>query len=140
VVSDCGAVMDIFNGHHFSKSMEEGVSVALKTGTDLICGNPRTRVKTERDALLQAVQQGLITQSDLDRALRRLFAARFRLGMFDPPSSDPYSNIAAEENDSESHRQLALKTARESLVLLKNRDNFLPLRKRYRTIAVIGPD
>jgi len=61
VVSDCGAVTDISNGHHFVKSMEEGVSVALKTGTDLICGNPRTRVKTERDALLQAVQQGLIT-------------------------------------------------------------------------------
>ncbi|HWY69031.1 MAG TPA: glycoside hydrolase family 3 C-terminal domain-containing protein [Terriglobales bacterium] len=140
VVSDCAAVTDIFNGHHFTKSMEEGVSVALKTGTDLICGNPRTRVKTERDAILQAVQQGLLTQADLDRALRRLFTARFRLGMFDPSSSDPYSKIAPEENDSEPHHQLALQTARESLVLLKNQNNFLPLTKQYQTIAVIGPD
>ena len=140
VVSDCGAVTDIFNGHHFTKSMEEGVSVALKTGTDLICGNPRTRVKTERDALLQAVQQGLLTQADLDRALRRLFTARFRLGMFDPRTLDPYSKIAFEENDSEAHRQLALKTAQESLVLLKNQNNFLPLTKQFSTIAVIGPD
>lgn len=140
VVSDCGAVTDIFNGHHFSKSMEEGVSVALKTGTDLICGNPRSRVKTERDAILQAVQQGLMTQADLDRALRRLFSARFRLGMFDPPSLVPYSNIAFEDNDSEAHRQLAVQAARESLVLLKNQNHFLPLGKRYSTIAVIGPD
>jgi len=140
VVSDCGAVTDVFNGHHFTKSMEEGVSVALKTGTDLICGNPRTRVKTERDALLQAVQQGLLTQADLDRALRRLFTARFRLGMFDPRALDPYAKIPLEENDSEAHRQLALKTARESLVLLKNQNNFLPLAKQYSTIAVIGPD
>ena len=140
VVSDCAAVTDIFNGHHFTKSMEKGVSVALKTGTDLICGNPRTRVKTERDAILQAVQQGLLTQADLDRALRRLFTARFRLGMFDPLNSDPYSKIGFEENDSEPHRQLALQTARESLVLLKNQSNFLPLTKPYSTMAVIGPD
>ncbi|HJW99278.1 MAG TPA: glycoside hydrolase family 3 N-terminal domain-containing protein, partial [Terriglobales bacterium] len=78
VVSDCAAVTDIFTGHHFTKSMEEGVSAALKTGTDLICGDPRTRVKTEREAILRAVQQGLLTQADLDRPLRRLFSARFR--------------------------------------------------------------
>jgi len=140
VVSDCAAVTDIFTGHHFTKSMEEGVSAALKTGTDLICGDPRTRVKTERDAILQAVQQGLLTQADLDRPLRRLFSARFRLGMFDPPTLVPYSKIAFEENDSERHRLLALQTARESLVLLKNHNNLLPLKRQYSTIAVIGPD
>jgi beta-glucosidase len=82
----------------------------------------------------------LLTQADLDRALRRLFTARFRLGMFDPPSLVPYSKIAFEENDSDAHRQLALQTARESLVLLKNQNHLLPLTKPYSTIAVIGPD
>lgn len=140
VVSDCGAITDIFNGHHFTKSMEEGVSAALKTGTDLICGSPRTHVKTERDAILQSIHQGLLATADVDRALQRLFTARFRLGMFDPPSIVPYSNVVPEENDRESHRQLALSTARESLVLLKNENDFLPLKQAYPTIAVIGPD
>ena len=140
VVSDCGAVTDIFNGHHFTKSMEEGVSSALKAGTDLFCGDSRTRVKTERDAVLKAVHDGLLQEADVDRALHRLFTARFRLGMFDPPNAVPYSKIDATENDSEGHRQLALKTARESLVLLKNKDGFLPLKQTYSSIAVIGPD
>ena len=140
VVSDCGAVTDIFDGHHYAKSMEEGVSDAIKAGTDLICGNPRTRVKTERDAALKAVQQGLLSEKDIDRAMRRLFTARMRLGMFDPPGAVPYSRIGPEENDSEEHRQLSLRTARESLVLLKNKDNFLPLKQTYANIAVIGPD
>ena len=82
----------------------------------------------------------MLTPADIDRALRRLFTARMRLGMFDPPSLVPYSKISPEENDTEAHRQLALKTARESLVLLKNQNNFLPLTKKYSTIAVIGPD
>jgi beta-glucosidase len=140
VVSDCGAVTDIFNGHHFTKSMEEGVSAALKAGTDVICGDSRTRVKTERDAILKAVQGGILQEADINRALHRLFTARFRLGMFDPPNEAPYSKISPAENDSEAHRQLALKTARESLVLLKNKDGFLPLRQTYSSIAVIGPD
>lgn len=140
VVSDCGAVTDIFDGHHFAKSLEEGVAVALQSGTDLICGNPRTRVQREREALLKAVQQKLLPEADLDRALRRLFTARFRLGMFDPPSMVPYSQIHPTEIDSEAHRKLALRTARESIVLLKNKDNFLPLKHPPATIAVIGPN
>ncbi|HWC19945.1 MAG TPA: glycoside hydrolase family 3 N-terminal domain-containing protein, partial [Terriglobales bacterium] len=140
VVSDCAAVTDVFTGHHFTKTMEEGVSAALKAGTDLICGNPRTRVETEREAALKAVQQGILSEADIDRAMKRLFSARFRLGMFDPPNMVPFSRIGADQNDSEAHRQLALRTARESVVLLKNKDNLLPLRKTYATIAVIGPD
>jgi beta-glucosidase len=140
VVSDCAAVTDIFQGHHFTKSMEEGVAAALKAGTDLICGSPQTRVSTEREAALKAVQQGLLTQEDLDRAMRRLLTARFRLGMFDPPEMMPYSKISASENDGEDHLQLALRTARESIVLLKNKNNFLPLKQTYPTIAVIGPN
>jgi beta-glucosidase len=140
VVSDCAAVTDVFDGHHFAKSLEEGVTVALKTGTDLICGNPRTRVQREREALLAAVKQGILPESDLDNALRRLFRARFRLGMFDPASMVPYSKITAAENDTEAHRKLALQTARESIVLLKNANSLLPLKQAPATIAVIGPD
>jgi len=136
VVSDCGAVTDIFQGHHFTKSMEEGVSAALKTGTDLTCGlRPQ-----ERTAILKAVQQSLLAEADIDRALHRLFIARFRLGMFDPPATVPYSQIRSEENDTNAHRELALKVARESIVLLKNKDNLLPLKQKYGTIAVIGPN
>jgi beta-glucosidase len=140
VVSDCGAVMDIFSGHHYAKSMDEGVSDALKAGTDLICGSPQDRVRVERDAALKAVQQGLLPQADLDRAMRRLFTTRFRLGMFDPPDMVPYSKITPTENDTEAHRQLALRTAREAIVLLKNKDGLLPLKRAYPTIAVIGPN
>ena len=140
VVSDCGAVTDIPNGHQFTKSLEEGVSVAFKSGMDLVCGAPRTRVKAERDALLNAVRQGLLQESVIDQSLRRLFSARIRLGMFDPASMVPYSRITPAENDTEAHRQLALTTARESIVLLKNENNFLPLKKSPASIAVIGPD
>src|SRR5579859_922812 len=140
VVSDCGAVTDIFEGHHFTKTLTEGVSKAIESGMDLICGSPRTRVQAERDALLAAVKQGLLPEADLNRVLRRLFTARFRLGMFDPPSMVPYSKIAASENDSEAHRLLALQAAREEIVLLKNKDNFLPVKWVPTKIAVIGPD
>ena len=140
VVSDCAAVTDVFDGHHFAKSLGEGVTVALQTGTDLICGNPRTRVQREREALLAAVKQGILRESDLDNALRRLFRARFRLGMFDPASMVRYSKIPSAENDTEAHRNLALQTAREAIVLLKNANNLLPLKQAPATIAVIGPD
>ena len=140
VVSDCAAITDIPDGHHFTKSLEEGVTAAFQAGTDLVCGSPRTRVQREREALLAAVKQGLLPEADLDRALRRLFTVRFRLGMFDPPSMVPYSQIAPAENDTEAHRQLALQTSRESIVLLKNKNNFLPLKQPPATIAVIGPD
>jgi beta-glucosidase len=140
VVSDCGAVSDTFNGHHFSASIEKGVSASIQAGTDLICGSPQTRVKYERDAALKAVQQGFLPQADLDRGLERLFMARFKLGVFDPADMVPYSKIAPVENDTQAHRQLALRTARESLVLLKNQDHFLPLTRKYKTIAVLGPD
>src|SRR6185437_6125676 len=140
VVSDCGAVTDVFEGHHFTKTMEEGSAVAFKTGTDLICSYPPDHAGFERDALLKAVHEGFLSESDLVRSLQRLFTARFKLGMFDPQSMVPYSSIKPEENDSEAHRQLALQTARESIVLLKNKGKLLPLKKAYGTIAVIGPN
>ena len=140
VVSDCGAVADIFNGHHFTQSMAEGSAASLKAGTDLVCGAPQNPNQYEHEGAIQAVEQGLLPEADLDRALDRLFTARFRLGMFDPPAMVPYSKIGPAENDTEAHRRLALRAAEESLVLLRNKDHFLPLKRAYKTIAVIGPD
>jgi beta-glucosidase len=86
------------------------------------------------------VKQGLISEAEIDRALKRLFEARFRLGMFDPPDMVPYAKIPFSANDTNEHRQLALEAARESIVLLKNENNMLPLRKDLKSIAVIGPN
>lgn len=141
VVSDCGAIEDVSEHHHFKPSMEEGVATSIKAGTDLICGEPpQDRVHLERGAVLRAVQQGLLKESDIDRALVRLLTARMRLGMFDPPAMVPWSELGASANDTAQNRQLALETAKESLVLLKNENNLLPLKKTYARIAVIGPD
>jgi beta-glucosidase len=133
VVSDCGAIDDIYQRHHFVKTAEEASALAVKRGTDLECGD------TYR-ALVNAVKQGLIAETEIDRAVKRLFEARFRLGMFDPPDMVPYSKIPFSANDSAAHRQLALEAARESIVLLKNENNTLPLRKDLKSIAVIGPN
>ena len=133
VVSDCGAIDDIYKRHNFVKTAEEASALAVKRGTDLECGD-------SYKALVKAVKQGLISEAEIDRALKRLFEMRFRLGMFDPPEMVPYSKIPFSANDSREHRQLALEAARESIVLLKNDNNILPLRKNLKSIAVIGPN
>lgn len=133
VVSDCGAVYDIWHGHKFVKTEAEASALAVKAGTDLTCG-------TEYPSLVQAVKNGLITEAEIDTSLKRLMTARFRLGMFDPPEMVPYARIPFSQNDTPEHRQLALKTARESLVLLKNTNRTLPLKKDLKSIAVIGPN
>src|SRR5437868_1939721 len=133
VVSDCGAIEDIYKGHHFANSEAEASALAVKAGTDLSCGG-------EYNSLVKAVKDGLIGEAEIDTALRRLLTARFRLGMFDPPSLVPYARIPFSENDSPAHRTLALKAARESIVLLKNEHNTLPLKRDIKTIAVIGPN
>ena len=120
VVSDCGAIGDIFRGHNYKPNAAEASATAVKAGTDLTCGN-------EYRALVEAVQQGLITEAEIDRSLERLFVARFRLGMFDPPDRVPFSKIPYSDNDSTAHRQLALEAARKSIVLLKNENQALPL-------------
>lgn len=133
VVSDCGAIDDIYQRHHFLKSAAEASALAVKRGTDLECG-------ASYKSLVDAVKQGLISESEIDGALKRLFTARFRLGMFDPPEMVPYAQIPFSANDSSAHRQLSLEAARESIVLLKNENNMLPLRKDLKSIAVIGPN
>src|SRR6266404_2604889 len=132
VVSDCGAISDIFRGHKYKATAAEASAVAVKAGTDLTCGN-------EYRALVEAVKAGQITEAEINRSLERLFVARFKLGMFDPPERVPFSRIPYSETDSAEHRKLALEAARKSIVLLKNENQTLPLKSSVRKIAVIGP-
>jgi len=140
VVSDCGAVMDIWSGHHYSKTKEEAAAVSLKTGMDNECIDYIQTVTDNSDYVkyLDAVKQGLLSEKDMDVALHRLFRARFLLGMFDPPDMVPYAQIPLTENDTEANRKLALTTACQSMVLLKN-DGILPLTTAPKTIAIVGP-
>jgi beta-glucosidase len=136
VVSDCAAVADISTGHEFAPDFAHASAVAVKAGTDLECGYGEGRAFP---ALADAVKQGLIEEADIDTAVKRLFRARFRLGMFDPPESYAYGRIPITENNSAEHRKVALQAAREAMVLLKNEGGFLPLTPEIRTIAVVGP-
>jgi beta-glucosidase len=133
VVSDCWAIRDFFEHHKIVETPEEAAALAVNEGCDLNCGSTYP-------ALLDAVAQGLISEETLDRSLKRLFTARFRLGMFDPPEQVPYAQIPYEVNDSDDHRALSLQAAQETIVLLKNEGDFLPLKKDIASIAVIGPN
>jgi beta-glucosidase len=132
VVSDCGAVGDIFHGHKFTASLAEASAKAVRAGTDLTCGN-------EYVSLLEAVQKHFITEAEIGQSVRRLFVARIRLGLFDAPAKVPFSNIGMDQVANESHEKLALEAAEKSMVLLKNENNILPLNKVPAKIAVIGP-
>jgi beta-glucosidase len=140
VVSDCDAIVDIFQGHHFAKSQAEAAADAIKTGMDNECADFFTITKDDHDykPFVDAVKQGLLAEADLDVSLRRLFTARMRLGMFDPPEMVPYAKTPDSEIDSAPHRELALKTAQESMVLLKN-DGVLPIAASVKKILVVGP-
>ena len=133
VVSDCGAIYDIWKFHKFVPTEMEASVLGVKAGTDLTCGD-------EYKTLIQAVKQGLITEAEIDTAVKRLLTARFRLGQFDPPEMVPYARIPFSQNDTAEHRQLARQTARKSIVLLKNANGTLPLKKDLKSIAVIGPN
>jgi beta-glucosidase len=134
IVSDCGAIDDIFRGHKYKATSAEASAVAVKAGTDLTC-----TFTNDYKSLPEAVQKGLITEAEIDRSLQRLFVARFKLGMFDPPAKVPFSRIPYSVVDSAEHRKLALEAARKSIVLLKNDKQFLPLADSIKRIAVIGP-
>ncbi|HEV8217937.1 MAG TPA: glycoside hydrolase family 3 C-terminal domain-containing protein, partial [Gemmatimonadaceae bacterium] len=133
VVSDCGAIDDIYLRHKAVATAPEAAAMGVRTGTDLDCG----RVYPN---LVQAVKQGLISEAQIDASVTRLFLARFKLGMFDAPEHVRWAAMPFSELDSPAHRALARDIARESMVLLKNDRNTLPLRKDIGTIAVIGPN
>ena len=133
IVSDCGAIDDIYLRHKVAPTAAAAAALAVKTGTDLDCG----RVYP---TLVDAVQQGLITEAQIDTSVKRLFLARFRLGMFDAPEHVKWARIPYSALDDSAHKRLARQVTRESIVLLKNAGGTLPLRKTLRTIAVIGPN
>ncbi|WP_238398363.1 glycoside hydrolase family 3 C-terminal domain-containing protein [Edaphobacter sp. 12200R-103] len=135
VTSDCGAIDDFFhpNGHHYSPDGEHASVAGIRMGTDTNCG-------TTYKNLANAVRQGLIREDELDVSLRRLFLARYKLGLFDPPAKVKYASVPFSEDMSPAHTQLALRAAREAMVLLKNENHTLPLSGKAHTIAVIGPN
>ncbi|UCF38635.1 MAG: glycoside hydrolase family 3 C-terminal domain-containing protein [Acidobacteriota bacterium] len=133
VVSDCWAVVDIFRYHKIVETPAEAAAISVKSGTDLNCGSTFP-------ALTDSYEQGLIDEAALDQAVRRLFKARFKLGMFDPQDRIPWAQIPYSVNNSPEHQHLALEAARRSIVLLKNANQALPLSKDLKTLAVIGPN
>ena len=132
VTSDCGAVEDVYNKHHYVKTGAEASAVSMVNGEDLNCGD------TFQEYCKEAIEKGLMTEADLDRALTRVLAARFSVGEFDPASSVRWTGVSSDLLNCEAHQKLALKAAQEAIVLLKNDNGFLPLNKD-KSVAIIGP-
>jgi len=143
VVSDCWAIPNIYKDHKVVETAPEAAALAINAGCDLFCNmftaHPK-RKKRYWQWMIDAIDQGLLTEETIDKSVKRLFMARFKLGMFDPLEEVKYQQIPFEVNDCEEHRQLALRAARECIVLLKNENNILPLNKDTKSIAVIGPN
>lgn len=133
IVSDCWAISDFYKFQNFSKDAAEASASAVKAGTDLNCGNSYPHLK-------EALDRGLISEEELDVSVKRLFTARFKLGMFDSDEDVPYAQIPFSVNTSEKNKRLALEAARKSVILLKNEKDILPLDKNIKTLAVIGPN
>ena len=132
VVSDCGAVTDIWSGHHIATSEPEGAALALKSGLNLECGQSMR-------TLGEALRQGYLTEEDLDKALLPLFVTRYKLGILGHDPDYPYYNIPLSTVASPEHAATARRAARESMVLIKNAAGTLPLRKDHKSVYVVGP-
>jgi beta-glucosidase len=132
VVSDCGALTDFHINHKVTKDAVETVALALKRGCDIGCDHVYSEIP-------EAIARGLITEADVDLALARTLRTRFKLGMFDPAEDVPFTSIGMDIVACEAHRQLAYRAAAESVVLLKNKNNILPIKPSARKIFVTGP-
>ncbi len=132
-VSDCGALSDFHLSHKVTKDAAESAALAIEHGCDLGCDHVF-------DEIPEAIRRGLITEADVDRALERVLLTRFKLGMFDPPQDVPYASIPASVIGSDKHREFAYRAATESIVLLKNKNNILPIQPSVRKIFVTGPN
>ncbi|MEL1252981.1 glycoside hydrolase family 3 C-terminal domain-containing protein [Flavobacterium sp. DGU38] len=133
IVSDCGAVTDIWKHHKITSDAATASALAVKEGLDLECGSSYKSLK-------EALDRKLLTEADIDITLKRLFTARFKLGMFDPEEIVPYAQIPYSANNNSAHDYLARVASQKSIVLLKNQNQTLPLSKNIKTIAVIGPN
>ncbi|HUX45055.1 MAG TPA: glycoside hydrolase family 3 C-terminal domain-containing protein [Terracidiphilus sp.] len=134
VVSDCGAIVDVYEGHKKAPDIEHAAALSLEAGTDLSCSIWAPGFNT----LANAVQQGLVSEDLVTQAAERLYTARFMLGLFNPQGSSPMDLIPYSDDASPAHRAVALKAAEEAMVLLKN-DGTLPLKDAPQRVAVIGP-
>ncbi|MFL9843595.1 glycoside hydrolase family 3 C-terminal domain-containing protein [Flavobacterium rhizosphaerae] len=134
VTSDCWAIDDFFKNHKTHKNAETASADAVFHGTDVECGTDAYL------SLVQAVKDGLITEKQIDISVKRLFMVRFRLGMFDPDAMVKYAQVPDSELESKAHAEHALKMAHESMVLLRNQNNTLPLKKDLKKIVVLGPN
>jgi beta-glucosidase len=132
VVSDCGALTDFHVNHKVTKDAVETVALALKRGCDIGCDHVYSEIP-------EAIARGLITETDVDCALARTLGTRFKLGMFDPPEDVPFASIGMDVVACDAHRQLAYRAATKSIVLLKNKNNILPIKPSARKIFVTGP-
>lgn len=136
VVSDCGAPAFLVNDHKFAPTKADAAAISIKSGMDLEC-NGGGRVIA--DHLKTAYEQGKVTLEEIDDAVRNVLTARFKLGLFDPADNNPYTQISPDVVGSPEHQKLALETALQSMVLLKNDNNLLPLDiDQLNSIAVIG--
>jgi beta-glucosidase len=133
IVSDCWAISDFYKYTKFARDAAEAAAQAVKAGTDLECG-------VDYRNLMTAFERGLLTEADIDVAVKRIFTARFKLGMFDPDNIVPFAQIPFFVNCSDYNNTLSRIAAQKSVVLLKNQNNILPLSKEIKTIAVIGPN
>jgi beta-glucosidase len=133
VISDCGALTDFHLNHKVTKDAAETVALALKRGCDMGCDHVYSEIP-------EAIARGLIIEADVDRALARTLATRFKLGMFDPTEDVPFTSISMDVVACDAHRQLAYRAAAESVVLLKNKDNILPIKPSTRKIFITGPN
>lgn len=134
VVSDCDAIRDVYQTHHYVETPHQAAALAIKAGSDLNCG------RTYSESLMKAVQKKLVSEEAIRNALVRVLTGRVLLGEFDAPDAVPWSNLTAETLEGKKHRDLAREAARQSLVLVKNEGNLLPLDKgNLKRIAVIGP-
>lgn len=132
VVSDCGAISDLYSGHKITKSAVESAALAINNGVNLNCGQSFSH-------LVEAVNQGLVTEETIDKSLAILLKTRFKLGQFDPPQRNPYSKISPAVICCKKHQLLAREAAVKSIVLLKNDNSTLPLKKDMRFLFVTGP-
>ncbi|MFW6202856.1 MAG: glycoside hydrolase family 3 C-terminal domain-containing protein [Marinilabilia sp.] len=131
-VSDCGGIKDFYDGHDIVETPEEAAALALNTGCNLNCGDTYT-------SLLDAIDQELTTEEEVDKNLKQLFKTRFRLGLFEPEGEVPYDTIGTDVIRSKEHQELTLEAARKSIVMLKNDSNALPLAKDVPSVYVTGP-
>tara|TARA_B100001059_G_C17809391_1_gene571304 strand:- start:48 stop:2222 length:2175 start_codon:yes stop_codon:yes gene_type:complete len=133
MVSDCGAINDISSSHGYKENNLESVAYAIKGGVDLNCGNLYSLIP-------KAVKAGLITENDVNASLKRLLMTRFKLGMFDEKGTVPYDSLGGNVINSKKHIQLAKEVAHKSIVLLKNKNNVLPLNKNIKSLFITGPN